>query len=214
MAAPGKGYDITAAYRSLDARDLYRRGMLEPGLSYGLQWSRSGRVLASVGITTTPDRLTLSYRHLPRGGEPIEHYHPVTLDRTPCTYGGARPWFLCPDCGWRVALLYLGRHGCFACRHCLRLNYKSQRESPHDRLIRRAEAIRQRLGWPPGIANAGTGKPRGMLWRTYWRLLTEHERCANGALAVMAAQLEGLGARCQPEVHPRFESLSARQFLR
>lgn len=195
MAAFGKGYDITAAYRSLDARDLHRRGLLKPGLAFCWQWTRYGQVLASIGISTEQDRLTLNYRQFPRDGEPIEHCYPVTLDRTPCTYGGSRPWFLCPHCWRRVALLYLDRHGRFACRHCLRLNYKSQRESPHDRLIRRAETIRQRLGWPPGITNAGTGKPKGMLWRTYSRLLNEHERCANGAVAVMAAQLEGLRER-------------------
>lgn len=195
MAAPSKGYDITAAYRSLDVRDLHRRGMLKPGLDYGLQWTRHGRVLASVGIATQQDRLTLSYHHTPRDGEPLGHRYPVALDRTPCTYGGSRPWFLCPDCGRRVALLYLGRHGRFACRHCLRLNYKCQRESGHDRLIRRAEAIRRRLGWPPGIANAGATKPGKMQWRTYWRLVAEHDRCANAALAVLAGQLERMRAR-------------------
>ena len=52
---------------------------------------------------------------------------PVELEWSECTYGGRRPWFLCPDCRERVALLYLG-DGHFRCRHCLRLVYESQRE--------------------------------------------------------------------------------------
>ena len=195
MAAPSKGYDVTAAYRSLDVRDLHRRGVLKPGLDYGWQWTRNGRVVAGVGITTEQDRLILSYRHTPNDGEPVAHRYPVSLARTPCTYGGSRPWFLCPDCGRRVALLYLGRHGRFACRHCLRLNYKCQRESDHDRLIRRAEAIRRRLGWPPGIANKQTGKPSRMFWRTYWRLVSEHDRYASAALAAALAQLKQMQRR-------------------
>lgn len=195
MAAPGKGYDITAAYRSLDVRDLHRRGMLEPGLSYGWQWLRDGRVLASVGIATDQDRLTLNYSHHPHGGEPVKHAYPVGLERTPCGYGGSRPWFACPDCGRRVALIYLGRHGRFACRHCLRLNYKCQRESDADRLLRRAEAIRRQLGWPPGIANAPTGKPSRMTWRRYGRLVAEHDRLANAALAPAVAWLKRMRAR-------------------
>ncbi|WPL15572.1 hypothetical protein Thiowin_00473 [Thiorhodovibrio winogradskyi] len=189
MAAPGKGYDITATYRSLDVRDLHRRGMLDPGLSYGWQWSRDGRVLASVGIATEQDRLTLNYSHHPHGGEPVNYSYPVWLERTPCTYGGSRPWFACPDCGRRVALIYLGRHGRFACRHCLRLNYQCQRESDSDRLLRRAESIRQRLGWPPGIANAQTGKPKGMTWKRYERMVVQHDHLANAAMGAMVDSL-------------------------
>lgn len=39
-----------------------------------------------------------------------------------------RAFFICPDCGRRVADLYLGKK-LFSCRHCSRLGYKSQRNS-------------------------------------------------------------------------------------
>jgi hypothetical protein len=42
-------------------------------------------------------------------------------------YGGARRWFVCPNCSGRCAKLY-ARHdrGAFACRPCWRLVYWSQ----------------------------------------------------------------------------------------
>src|ERR1039457_579442 len=75
----------------------------------------------------------------------------VRIERTSCNYGGTRTWFLCPTtgCGRRVAILYLGG-AIFACRHCYRLAYKSQREAPYMRALHRAQAIRIKLG---GSAN-------------------------------------------------------------
>lgn len=68
-----------------------------------------------------------------------------------------------------MAILYLGSRY-FACRHCYRLAYASQRESASDRAMRRADKLRERLGWEPGILNGEGGKPKGMRWRTYERL--------------------------------------------
>ena len=90
--------------------------------------------------------------------------------------------FICPasGCGKRVAILYGG--SIFACRHCHRLVYRCQRESSDDRAIRRADKIRDRLGWTPGIMNGPGGKPKGMRWRTYYGLVAEHEKNVSVAL--------------------------------
>lgn len=49
-----------------------------------------------------------------------------------------------------------------------------QRETDNDRTIRKADAIRARLGWEPGILNGGGGKPKGMHWRTFRRLTAQY----------------------------------------
>ena len=103
-------------------------------------------------------------------------------------------------CGRRVAVLYGGK--VYACRHCHKLAYQTQREQPHDRAGSRADRIRKRLGWGAGILNMPGGKPKGKHWRTFERLQAAHDAHTNQALAGMAAKLglamgrlEGIAAR-------------------
>ena len=77
----------------------------------------------------------------------------------------------------------------FACRTCYGLAYVVQRETAGDRAIRRADAIRDRLKWEPGILNPDGWKPKGMHWRTFWRLKDEHDRLKGGVLGAWAQQL-------------------------
>jgi hypothetical protein len=72
-----------------------------------------------------------------------------------------------------VAILYGG--SIFACRHCYRLAYASAREDVSDRAARRADRLRARLGWEPGILNGEGEKPKGMRWRTFERLAAKHD---------------------------------------
>jgi len=119
----------------------------------------------------------------------------VALDWTPCGFGGKRAWWRCPvvGCGRRVAVLHGGR--VFACRQCNHLAYASQREADDDRATRRADKLRNRLGWVPGILHGDGDKPKGMHWRTYWRLYGQHNVHVNAALAGMAVKLGLLGER-------------------
>jgi hypothetical protein len=86
-----------------------------------------------------------------------------------------------------VAKLYLGGRY-FACRHCQQLAYQSQREAPYERMARRANAIRERLGWQYGIFEPPEGKPKGMHWRTFERLSANAERAAREALGAFAPE--------------------------
>jgi hypothetical protein len=86
-----------------------------------------------------------------------------------------------------VALLYLGDKY-FACRHCYQLAYESQREPDYDRHTRRADKIRKRLEWEPGILNGDGGKPKGMHWRTFERLAAEHEKFVGKSLATASSR--------------------------
>jgi hypothetical protein len=110
--------DCTDEYRRIDVRRWQRAGLLKPGQAFSTSWAGSEAVLINVRIQI--DRVMLSGS----GGE-----YAIGLDWTPCTYGGQRAWFLCPaaGCGRRVATLYGG--AIFACRHCYRLVYPSQRET-------------------------------------------------------------------------------------
>jgi hypothetical protein len=97
------------------------------------------------------------------------------LERTPCHLGGTRVWFLCRVCKRRAAILYLGTGG-FSCRSCNKLTYRCQRETDEDRALRHVNNLRKRLGWLPGYARGLGGKPKGMHWKTFNRLVAEHTR--------------------------------------
>ncbi|WP_201530051.1 hypothetical protein [Psychrobacter frigidicola] len=66
--------------------------------------------------------------------------------------------------------------GTYVCRECIGLGYQSQLEQPVDRLFTRLNAIRARLQWSRGIANKQGGKPLGMHWTSYNRLVSEYDQ--------------------------------------
>lgn len=175
--------DCTDDFRRLDVRRWQRDGFLTVGHAFGWTWTRDGEAIASIQVKANTDRVVLNYRHRSGGGEWKSEEYPVLLDWTACSYGGQRAWFLCPaqGCGRRVAILYGG--GVFACRHCYRLAYASQRETDYDRAARRADKIRERLDWEPGILNGQGIKPKGMHWRTFERMAAEHEVFVGKSLA-------------------------------
>jgi len=190
------GADTTEGYRSIDIRWFKREGLLSSGGSRSITWSRGGQVTGSINVRSEPERVFLDYRHKSGGDEWQPKKYPVYLDTTPCHMGGERHWFLCParGCGRRVAILYGG--AIFACRHCYRLAYSSQRENAGDRAARRADRIRDRLGWPGGILEgSGWGKPKGMHWRTYERLCAEHDDFSDMALAGFIQRFGALAGR-------------------
>ena len=171
----GSSKSTTSEYRTIDVRRWQRDGCLTPGRSFPWSWSRDGNVVATINVRSEPGRVILSYRHR-RNDEPWQsEEYPVWLEWTPCNYGGRRAWFRCPGrgCGRRVAILYMG--GVFACRHCYNLAYESQREAPHYRALHRAQAIRERLAGSASMTEFFPPKPKGMHWRTYDRLRSEHD---------------------------------------
>ncbi|MBM3549440.1 MAG: hypothetical protein FJX54_21080 [Alphaproteobacteria bacterium] len=187
------GRSTTDDFRSIDVRRWARMGMLRPGYCGGWQWSRNGEVVASIRMRAERDRVILTYRHRSGDSDWKDEEYPVLISRTPCRLGGSRPWFLCParGCRRRVALLYGG--AIFACRRCHQLAYASSREDAGDRASRRADRIRARLGWEPGILNEDGSKPKWMRWRTFDRLTQQHERLVNQSLWAIGAKFGFLG---------------------
>ena len=189
------GKNATEDSRPLDIRRLQRAGVLKPGRWFGWKWTINGKTVADIQVRVEAQRVVLVYRYRRRGDanwQDVEQA--VYLDHTVCTYGGTRPWWLCPSCGRRVAIVY-GPANFYACRHCCQLAYSCQRENAHDRAARRADTIRRRLGWPAGIFNPSGGKPKGMRWVTFERMTTKHESFVGKSLAGMARQLGILKAR-------------------
>lgn len=173
---------------AIDVRRWAREGMLRPGCRAVWTWRRGARVVGSISTRTEADFVVLSYRRQPAGGEWRHEEYRVRIVRTVCNLGGSRPWFICPaaGCGRRVAILYGG--GIFACRHCHRLAYASAREDAGDRAARKADRLRERLDWEPGILNGRGSKRKWMRWRTFWKLSGEHDRLVQHSLQAMAAK--------------------------
>lgn len=172
--------DTTEDHRSIDVRWLQREGLLTPGSHRQMTWTRRGEVYAEVNIDAEPGRVLLT--HLQKSGcdqwSVVSYF--VSVTTTPCHLGGERPWFSCPtvECGKRIAVIYCD--SIFACRSCHKLAYASQREDEADRARRKADRIRDRLGWPRGLWNGSHwGKPKGMHWSTYERLYAQHRELEN-----------------------------------
>jgi hypothetical protein len=168
----------------VDVRYMKRHGFLRPGMMGQLSWTWRGQQTGSVGYLVMEGRLILHYRHRPRGGEWEDVEETVWFDRTYCNYGGMRIWFRCPHCVRRVAVLY-GAGKRFLCRHCYSLTYASQQEGCADRLLRKAQGIRRRLGGSESLSDPLPPKPKGMHWRTYWRLCEEVRWAERKSLALL-----------------------------
>ncbi len=180
---------IVENYCSIDVRRWHREGLLQPGHAFGRRWTLGDAAL-DVAVQVRSDYVTLSCRFIGHGRSP-EIFSIIRLDSTPCHFGQERHWFLCPggSCDRRVAVLYL-RNREFACRHCCRLVYKSQRERETARASRRARKIRFRLNGTTDLMMPFPGKPKGMHWRTYMALRHESEEAEARTWAGMAAWLE------------------------
>jgi hypothetical protein len=150
-------------FRWLNVHCLHRDNALYPGHHFTVSWTRGGSLWGEIRVEVEANCLLLFYHHtVGRKSQNIRER--VHLDWSRCNYGGERPWFLCPGCGRRVGILFLGG-SYFLCRHCYHLSYSSQNENTVlGRMSRTAGKLRDRLGekcWQ---------KPKGMHQKTYDRL--------------------------------------------
>lgn len=164
---------ITSDKLRLDVRYLRRHRLLGFGRNSSLSWGMGEAASAAIGIQSglceEPECLWLRYRWTPYGYEPRDMVERVQLVWTECNYGGARPWFACPGCERRVAILWGSP---FLCRRCHDLAYASQRENDTDRAISRSLRIRAKLGLRTNLEQP-MFKPNRMRQRTWQRLLAE-----------------------------------------
>ena len=75
----------------------------------------------------------------------------------------------------------------FLCRHCYQLPYASQGECYLDRMSRKLDKLSEKLEANEYIEADGLYKPKGMHWRTFYRLkmteISADERMNNAFLA-------------------------------
>lgn len=183
----------TNDYRALDVRKLRQHGVLIPGWAGKWRWWRGDEIRASIDIQTeSREHVRLRYQVTTMGKTETKDY-PVVVTWTPCHLGGERPWFACPCCGRRVAILYGGV--LFACRHCQRLNYRSQQVSKRDAPCERSWRLRLALGCDEGLLSLPAEfiqKPKGMHWRTFERKQEQLKKVDARAVSELAATLESL----------------------
>lgn len=129
---------------------------------FSWNWTRNGEPSGSISVNASARETVLNYRVRANGSDEWQEKRDrVTISQTPCRFGGARHWFHCPTCRRRCEVLYL-RFGRFACRHCNRVAYTSQRGAPLDRLQHKLEKMRDRIG---------EHRPHGMHRKTWERLI-------------------------------------------
>jgi hypothetical protein len=172
--------------KSLDVNRLHREGCLHGGSRGNWVWSQDGTETGRISYVATANCLVLDYKVRQYGNDWEAVTQTVPITRAGCNYGGTRPYFRCSGivngrhCGRRVGKLFAGGKY-FLCRHCYGIAYNSQSEPEFDRMLRRANKLREALGGEAGSAHWIAPKPKGMWQRTYQRKRIEIKWCEDQA---------------------------------
>jgi hypothetical protein len=125
---------------AIDIRKCKRNGFLSEGKRILPWFDENGEQLGAIWLEAQLSRLVLQYCASEPSGKSEQIEEPISLDQTKGRPGWNRSWFLCPGCGRRSAILYLGGKY-FRCRPCLGLVYPSQKVSPSRRAQSRIREI-------------------------------------------------------------------------
>ncbi|AZR42982.1 hypothetical protein MTMN5_03549 [Marinobacter salarius] len=190
---------------ALNIRELQEHAGLEPGRAYSQHKHRRGKEYGVFSVVVYEDYLELGYCARNHQG-PRFPTQMINLTRTPCNFGGYRPWFICPgdQCGRRVAILY-GPHS-MLCRHCWGIAYQSQRETKLQRLFRKLESLEAIFPDAP-IAkyHESLSRPKGMHHRTFNLLGKRHRLLASEIRLRQVEELIELDAKFEARLS-RIES--------
>jgi hypothetical protein len=159
---------LASDVRRLDLRSLQSAGALTPYARARWEWSSGEKIVATASTECTDQLLMLTYR---TGAGTCWTSRTLSLPLTwsACNFGGRRAWFRCPapNCGRRVVILYGDDK--FVCRKCRRISYESQRITPSERALARAQTLRVRFGASVDLSSPLAPKPKGMHSWTYTR---------------------------------------------
>jgi len=157
----------TEEVKRIDIRVMKKNGWLVPGWWRTMSWTCGGEPSGDIKYQVDHDGLDLSYRSRSAGEDWQSVKERILFNRTPCSYGGERLWFLCPHCGRRVAILY-GVDARFLCRHCYDLPYASQMKGRLDQLIDQKHKLGNRIF--EDYDGYGWRRRKGMHQKTFDRL--------------------------------------------
>jgi hypothetical protein len=196
---------------ALDVRKLRRAGDLGGDHKVVVRWTR-GESVNSVGVTFLGgEHAFVSYRD-ERGEATTER---IGIEWTFCNFGGERPWWTCPHCRRRCAIVYASGPSPFVCRLCASLTYETSQSDAYARANCKVNKRRERLGWERGAPSPP--KPKGMHRRTWMRLVAEclaADRMESAALGTwmecMHREIGRIARRVDEEIARRDPSESFR----
>ena len=183
----GTGRSKVEWFRSIDANKLHKAGYLRTGSAGAWQWASGGEQAGFINLSCNGPGLLLRYRVRSAGRDWRDVNQVVQFIRSPCRFGGSRPYFICPGvtgraaCRRRVVKLYITEVH-FRCRHCSRLVHTSSSECSWERAVRRANKLKARLSDGADDAPLFPVRPRGMWWRTFERLYRDIKKAEQDAL--------------------------------
>ena len=179
MGGPGSGRvagfggPTCEELHSIDIRELARKGGLKSGSKITVSWTWNEETVATAYMTVNDGHAILDYYERNSEGTKRHDQEKVELASTTGHYGGNRPWFICPECGRRCAILYaLGR---FLCRKCHHLTYQCQKDDELQRLARRIDEIRGKLDGFMVVGEFFPERPYKMHHKRYQRMVEKHD---------------------------------------
>ena len=132
---------------TLDADHMSSWGAFAPGKLATIEFEGSNLPTKTMvyEMQDAGDHFHAFYEWTPHLKEPITVRSEVSVERRPCRFGGARTFFISPCCGRRgirLAALDLG----LMCARCGDVTWRSRREQPVHRVIRKANKLAHQLG--------------------------------------------------------------------
>lgn len=179
MASLGDRNRFTSEFTQIDIRDWAARGYLYDGSKFFLTFKYRETIVRHIYIRIDDELAFFNFIDKPEVNfSDKKSDYVINIAYTPCHFGGQRPWFICAEttkngpCNRQAAILYRDGNR-LACRHCLKLSYPTQHLARYERILKRQETIRRKLGATAPGKTAIPSRPKGMHRSTYCRLLDE-----------------------------------------
>ncbi len=134
---------VVEDYPDIDIRRWASQGLLN-NQSFTTRWTTQLGDAGAISVDATPEKVILEYSIQRPLCEPQAVCESISLEYTPCNYGGERACFSCPRCHHRRAKLVMGPEGA-KCRKCYDLPFRSQNFCALRRLESKREKIEARM---------------------------------------------------------------------